>query len=331
MRDTARAALRDAEALMRSGRPGEALARLRASPPAAAFPSGPWHLLAGRALQHLDRHFEALQSYERALDADPALGLAWTLRGQLLRRSGRMADAATCFRHAIACGEDAEELRYFLSAVGVGAVPAASPPSYIRALFDDYAEGFSEHLVGTLRYRGHLVLTEPLPALQPGGFRSALDLGCGSGLCAPPLRAASARLAGVDLSPRMLDVARRGGLYDELHEAALADHLRATPARHDLVVCADVLTYVGDLVPVLDGLRRCVAAGGLVALSVETCEADAGYDLLPTLRYAHAEPYLRALADEHGFDVARAGRGDLREGVDGPIEGLFLHLRRRGD
>ena len=285
-------------------------------------------LAIGQTLQHLGRPVEALSAYEQALAIDEHLGTAWSLRGHLLRQAGRLADASVCFNRAIACGEDAASHRYFLGALGLGDLPAAAPPAFVQALFDEYADGFERDLVETLHYRGHLEVTAPLSALRPQGFEHALDLGCGSGLAAPLLRPLVRRLVGVDLSERMLARAEASGLYDELVQADLLTFLRGESQPRDLIVCCDVFIYIGNLKPVFDAVTRALAPGGVFGLSVEAGQADGGYDLLPTLRYTHSEPYLRRLAAEAGLQVARCVNGPLREGHGEPVDGSFMHLQR---
>jgi predicted TPR repeat methyltransferase len=285
-------------------------------------------LAIGQTLQHLGRPLEALEAYERALEANPRLGPGWTLRGHLLRQAGRLADASVCFNNAIGCGEDVASHLFFLGSLGLGALPESAPPGYVRELFDEYADGFEGDLVGALRYRGHELACAPLPQLHPARFASALDLGCGSGLAAPLLRPLAARLAGVDLSPRMVERAAATALYDELHVADAVAHLRAAGTRHDLVVACDVFIYVGDLAPLFDAVARVLGEGGVFAFTVEEGEAESGYDLLPTLRYTHSEAYLRDLARAHGLRVTRRERAPLREGRGEAIAGLAMHLQR---
>jgi predicted TPR repeat methyltransferase len=285
-------------------------------------------LALGQTLQHLRRPLEALEAYERALAIDPRLGTAWTLRGHLLRQAGRLADARVCFDNAIACGEDLASHRYFLGALGLGALPVSAPPAFVRALFDEYADRFDAELVDILRYRGHEQVCAPLAALHPAPFASTLDLGCGSGLAAPLLRPGTARLAGVDLAPRMIERAAATGLYDDLDVDEAVAHLHRTATRHDLVVACDVFIYLGDLGPVFDGVKRVLTGGGVFAFTVEEGHAEAGYDLLPTLRYTHSQAYLRGLAQGRGLRVARCERAPQREGHGEAIVGLTLHLQR---
>jgi predicted TPR repeat methyltransferase len=325
--DTAALHLERALLQNRLGRHADALASLKPLL-RQRTEDGQLHLLQGQTLQHLGRHDEAFLAYERALKFEPALGAAWSLRGHLLRRLGRLAEAGASFERAIAAGDDEAGNRYALSAIGVGPVPGASPPSYVRSLFDHYAESFDEHLVEVLRYRGHVAVVDGVISLARGPYRSALDLGCGSGLAAPLLRRLAQRIAGVDLSPRMIDLATRRALYDALAQSDLRAHLQSTPARHDLIVSCDVFIYIGELTPVFAGVQRVLQTGGVFGFSVEVCEAPGGcgFELQPSLRYAHSEPYLRQLAADHGLQVLRVERGPLREDRGQPIEGLFMYL-----
>ncbi|MBN8509132.1 MAG: F0F1 ATP synthase subunit gamma, partial [Burkholderiales bacterium] len=139
----------------------------------------------------------------------------------------------------------------------------------------------------------------------------------------------SGRIDGVDLSPPMLEQARRRGLYTALDAADLSEHLRRTPLRYDAVAAADVFIYVGALEPVFAGVARVLAPQGLFAFSVERADEADDFVLRPSLRYAHGERGLRALAGRHGFDVLAVEPGTIREDQRRPIDGLYLLLRKR--
>lgn len=287
----------------------------------------------GQTLQALGRHGEALASYRRAVALDEKLPLAWVNLGSLLREAGRPEEAAAAFRQAIRHGADTELVRYYLAAVDgdADAAPAQSPKTYVQSLFDSYAGDFDHHLVEVLGYRTHEMLVEHLRPLAPaGGFESALDLGCGTGLSGRLVRPFAARLAGVDLSRAMLDQAAAGGAYDALEQADIADHLRRTPpGQHDLVLATDVFIYLGDLAPTFEAARRAMRPGGVFCFTAEALDGALDFQLRPSLRYAHAERHLRGLADRQGFDVVHWLRRPLREEQRRPVDGFFAYLRRR--
>jgi predicted TPR repeat methyltransferase len=290
-----------------------------------------WLGLAQALQPQPHRAAAALQACDRALALAPGLHEAWTLRGDLLRGSGLGAQAVDAYRQALAQGGDAALHEWLLAALGAGRVPDGAPPAYVQRLFDQYAADFEAHLLGALAYRGHETLVRLLLAqAQPStGFASALDLGCGSGLCGPLLRPHAARLEGVDLSSDMLAQAGARGCYDQLVHGELLSHLQCRAAQLDLVLAADVFIYVGALDAVFAAVRRVTGAGALFAFSVERGVADGPeLQLRPSLRYAHSEPGLRRLAAAHGFEVLALQPGALRREQGQDIEGLYAVLRR---
>lgn len=321
---------------LQRARPQEALATVDAV--LRAEPDSTDALLhRGTALAQLGRLQEALATIERLLALDPQHTPAWSSKGSLLRELQRPAEAAQAFREAQRLGAEPDLHAYYLAAVSDGAPPATAPRTYVERLFDGYADAFDKHLVEQLHYDAPRQLVAGL--ITPGApagtrFASALDLGCGTGLCGTLLRPHADRLTGVDVSARMLARARALGVYDRLEQADIGEFLGRDDARHDLVLAADVFIYVGDLEPVFAGLRRALPRGRF-CFSVEVLAegidaAGAGYRLQRSLRYAHSMAYVEALAGRHGFEVIAMERGPLRQDQREAIEGLYVHLRREG-
>ena len=203
--------------------------------------------------------------------------------------------------------------------------PRALSGEYVQRLFDGYAGDFDRQLVEELRYDNHCRLVDVLVGIASGLGASALDLGCGAGLCGPLVRPMARGLAGVDLSPRMLEKGRALGVYDRLVLGDAVELLRSDDARHDLLVAADVFIYVGDLEPVF---AAAMMERGTFCFSVELCDDDAGFRLQPSLRYAHSQRYLLQLAARHGFEVLAIQRAAVREDRSQAVDGLCVCLRR---
>lgn len=284
----------------------------------------------GATLQALGRPLEALACFDELVARRPGMAMAWTQRGSLLKDLGRLPEAAASLRQALAQGGDPELNRYLLASIDTAAsgsgAPSAAPRAYVEGLFDHYAASFDEHLVSRLGYR----TPELLAALLPAGrrFVATLDLGCGTGLMAPLLRSRAEAIDGVDLSRQMLEKARSLGIYRELRHADLAEFLRLTDRRYDLVVAADVFVYVGALDAVFGGVARVLAPDGLFLFSVEEAGDDRELELRTTSRYAHGHAGLRRLATAHGLAEARVERSTLRHDQGQPIAGLCALLRR---
>jgi predicted TPR repeat methyltransferase len=131
------------------------------------------------------------------------------------------------------------------------------PPAYVRALFDQYAPKFEAALIDGLDYRGPSLLFKAVlaarhAARKPAFFKRAIDLGCGTGLVASAFASEVDHFVGLDLSPRMIEKARSGGLYAELEVADMLEGLRSRPhSSADIILAADAMVYVADLGPVL--------------------------------------------------------------------------------
>lgn len=212
-----------------------------------------------------------------------------------------------------------------------GGVPAAMAQAEVIALFDDMAPRFDALLVDALEYRVPERLRAAIAAAAPDRrFDAALDLGCGTGLTGVQLRPLVDVLDGVDLAPRMIEAARGKGVYDQLHQGELVEHLAETPVRHDLVVATDVLIYLGDLEPLFAGVRAVLAGGGLFACSIERHD---GVDvrLAPTGRYQHSRGYIERLAADHDLDVLAFEASEVRLEAGRFVPGwLFVLQAGRG-
>lgn len=282
-------------------------------------------LTLGQVHLRLGNVKSALQAFDRALQEDPACAPAWSDRGSLMRELQQFEEAARCFERALALGGDPELNGYYLASVRGGAAPATPPRRYVEALFDDYAPDFQSHAVGTLGYRGFEVLLKPL--VDSGRrFKHVLDLGCGTGLCGPLIAPRADIVDGVDVSSAMLEQARALGIYRELIHAELGGFLAATEARADLILAADVFIYVGDLASVFRSARRILEPGGCLAFTVELAKSGQDIELLPSLRYAHSEAYLRRLADETRFARVRVSEAPIRHDQAAPVMGLYVYL-----
>ena len=271
---------------------------------------------------------------EQSLELAPLFAPAHALLGRARAMLGQTEGAVAALRRALEVEpEDALGVRIDLARLGALPADQAIGAGYVRALFDDYAGTFDKHLVRNLVYRGpellHAAVRRARAAYgQKLWCERVLDLGCGTGLVAQAFAGASAAIEGVDLSPRMLAVARKTRLYDALHEGELLGFLGSRADRSaDLVVAADVFVYLAALVEVFGHVHRVLVPGGLFAFTVQAHEGK-GVILGADSRYAHGEPYLRGLAAQTGFSIAlfQAVSTRLDRGV--AVPGFLLVLER---
>lgn len=204
-----------------------------------------------------------------------------------------------------------------------------APRRYIRALFNEYAEEFDDHLLTGLSYNAPNLLRGIVGQRDQGTAPVVLDLGCGTGICGPLFAPFASELIGVDLSVEMLDHARRKGCYDQLIEADIIDFLKLYEDKFDICLAADVLVYFGDLRETFATLRRALVDGGLFAFTVEAADCD-NWDLKKTGRYAHSKKYLERIAQWAGFEIVETNYEMLRMHEDAPVAGHVWLLRKPG-
>lgn len=352
-----------AELLDAQGRGGEALPQYQRAVELEPDNAALW-LDLGACLQGLNRLDEAAAQYRQALALDPHLARAHNNLGAIHQARDELAAAADCYRAALAADPelveahrnyaavleatgqpeaalrhyqealrlkpDYTEVRYKLAALRGDATPETAPPEYIAGLFDQYAEDFDAHLTGALGYRTPQQLRALFDELAgAAGPVRVLDLGCGTGLSGLAFRDRAAFLAGVDLSPRMLDKARARDLYDSLQCGDVLEALAAETDTWELILAADVFVYLGDLAAVMRAATSALRPGGWLLFSVEQGEGR-DFVLGKAGRYAHAIEYLQRLADEAGLTVRAVRKTVLRQDFGQDVQGWLLALQKTG-
>lgn len=349
--------------LLESGRPEDAADAAQEA--VRAFPDHPaGHYNLAVTLLHLRRAAEAEEAAQQALELgldSPALHLclaqarlmqghhaaalesatrAQTLRedarshftmAQALQGLERKDEATLHFRRSLELDpEDSQGAAMFLAGLAASgeAAPQAVSQAYVRRLFNQYAGTYDAHLQQRLEYHGPELLARalaPLVETLPG--RRFLDLGCGTGLCAPWLRPWAEELVGVDLAENMVHKARQLGLYHYLVTAEACAFLEAETRPFHCIVAADVLVYVGALTRLLQAAAAIMPPQGVFAFTTELHRGE-GYCLGHKGRYSHSPAYVREQAAQAGFTVRSLEEAELRKEAGATVAGLVVLLRR---
>jgi predicted TPR repeat methyltransferase len=272
----------------------------------------------------------AAELFEQALERAPRWAAAWFALGEAREKLHEFDAAAQAFRMSLAADPaDAQGAAARLALMRRADALRALPQAYVARLFDDYAPRFDAHLTKILGHRAPALIADALSAAAPGRrFASALDLGSGTGLMGEALRGRIDHLTGVDLSAGMIAKARGRGVYDRLIVGDAAAMLTSEPpAAFDLIVAADSLVYIGDLAPLFGAAAIALASGGLFAFSIETCEGD-GFELEPTMRFAHSRSYVEAAAREAGIQPLLIRSASTRREAGSDAPGLICVFER---
>ena len=268
----------------------------------------------------------------QTVDLAPQFAAAWFALGAMRERLGDVGGAVAAFEQGHAADpEDAYGARLQLARLAGGEATPAMSTSYVRRLFDQYAQRYDTALTEQLAYRGPALLREAVAATmraagRPLRFGSALDLGCGTGLAGAAFRECVDRLVGVDLSTGMLAQAAAKRLYDRLATADLLGFLRneaASLATYHLVLAADVFVYVNDLAPIMAAISRVLAPDGVAAFTVET-HAGGNVTVLPTMRYAHGADHVRCALQGHGLRPVHQAKAAVRSEKGAPVDSMVV-------
>lgn len=174
--------------------------------------------------------------------------------------------------------------------------------AYNRLLFDTFAPTYEETLKN-INYR----VTDKIAELYTPLNGKILDLGCGTGLLGAKIKTKDNQLYGVDISPKMLELARAKNIYTELAEQDIMQYLQAPHPQFDCIVAADVFCYFGDLTNIFTLCNPCP-----LIFSAETDESVQTFELQANGRYKHNLNYLTTLLRNIGYEKVETTQTVLR-------------------
>lgn len=286
-----------------------------------------WHNL-GTALKNLGRYEEAGTAFLRVVELAPQRTEAHQDLCGALRRAGRTEEARAALRAWLQLEPANPVPQHLLASLGGDVMPLRASAGYLRQVFDRFAETFDQQLT-QMQYRGPELIAAALNEHlgPPRGALLILDAGCGTGLCGPALQPYARHLTGVDLSPRMLDQARRRQVYDHLEAADLTTYLNTHAASWDVIIACDTFIYFGELGTPLSAAAGALRRGGTLIFTVEhdaTGASIPGFRLNPTGRYSHAEDYLQRVLETTPLALRSLLPVTLRLEAGQPVAGLLV-------
>ena len=282
----------------------------------------------GNALGNLNRMEEALNAHYEAMRLAPSSADSYRHLGAMLYAVGRINEAADVYQRWLELFPSDPRAQHFVAACTGKSVPQRASDDYVRAEFQGFAATFDENLA-RLEYRAPQLIAEEIARIlgDPRPRLAVLDAGCGTGLCGPLLRPHAAFMAGVDLSPAMIELARKRSVYDALVVEELTTYLRRHEQASDLIASADTLVYFGELGEVTAAAARALRPGGVLVFTVERAlpdDAPSGYRINPHGRYSHTADYLSRTLAQAGFLEPTIREVQLRKEANQWVEGWLV-------
>ncbi|QJC27170.1 ubiquinone biosynthesis O-methyltransferase [Anaplasma platys] len=246
----------------------------------------------------------------------------------------RHEKALANFERALALDPNHKEARYYLNKITAPDIITAVPENVIKQHFNYTSEYFVEHWLIANNYRGH----EHVRALVMNFFGDRLgdllilDIGCGTGICGQFLRMRDIgyHIAGVDISRRMLDIARQCFVngkraYNELICVGAREFLKSNTQDYDVIVMTEFLHYYGDLKEILGQTSKALKPTGmLIGLLREG--RNQGYRFVKDGDFfCHSVNYLNATISELGLRMCYINRCYI---YGEKVEGLLFAVAR---
>ena len=315
-----------------------------------------------RKLQRGNRPELALECQRRAAEQAPGDAAQWFQLGLLAQMAKRREDTVAAYARYLELKPDDAYTRHRLHVLRGEPAPERVSNEGVAQEFDSFSALYDVNMRQKLKYeaperlqeklwqqmglssdtdhtaRNRVVRNEELRSGEAangkaGSGLAILDLGCGTGLNGMGLRPRAGYLAGIDLSPRMLALAKERGIYDLLEESEIVRWLEDQAGNghaaslFDLITACDCLEYFGDLMRVVQGVASRLRPGGWFGFTVERGESYP-HTLMETGRYTHHERHIREAASAFGLEVRLLEEGFLREEAGAPVTGLYAVLHK---
>jgi predicted TPR repeat methyltransferase len=292
----------------------------------AALPESYFNI--GVLMMYKERNKEAIEYFEHAISQDPNNINTYMNLGSIHLKQQNFTKAIENYEAALKINPDNNEVKYIIDALKNESSPDRAPDEYLENLFDQYADYYDEHLTKYLEYsvpqKLATLLCDELGSTQEQW--NIIDLGCGTGLSGQAFTSFAKELVGIDLSERMIESAKQKQIYQKLIIGEIDKELRQFD-NIDLILAADVFSYIGDLAPIFATSSNALKINGLLLFSVERSTTGT-YKLQQNMRYVHSKDYIESLSNQNHFELIRCNNTVLRKQQKQPVEGFLVLLKK---
>jgi len=282
----------------------------------------------GNCYREIKEFEDALKAYQHGLKIDPDHLPTNKNLAYVYHRLGDTDNAKTLYKHILHLEPGNKQASHMIAAI-TGEHGDQAPTGYIKEIFDNYSETFETDLVENLQYSVPAKLRSELdPSNQSiKSFYKCLDLGCGTGLAGVAFYDQCTHLTGIDISDKMIAKAKQKNIYDILEVAEVTSFLKTKRDEYDLVIAADILTYIGDLEPVFKAVTVATTIHALFCFSTEN-SVHPGFHLCSTGRFSHGKEYITDTANKYGWKPVKAVETNLRKEKAEWVEGTLFFMTR---
>jgi predicted TPR repeat methyltransferase len=279
-------------------------------------------------LQESGKNEAAFQCLKRVTELTPENPEAWHALGFAAQAAGRRKDAGRAFATYLESRPEDATIRHLLTALRDESPPPRASDECILQIFSEFSSHYDTKMRDSLSYQAPERLQDLIRSeIGDAAGLEILDIGCGTGLAGVGLKERAAHLAGIDLSPEMIEFARERGIYDRLEVAEITEWLDRTQGQFDLIVACDCLVYFGDLQRAASLAAKRLNPDGLLAFTTERGERYP-FHLTDSGRFTHHPDHIREVAANAGLFVARLEDGFLRTERGIEVTGLLALLRK---
>lgn len=255
---------------------------------------------------------QASKLYDIVLSKSPEHLATLNNYAYLCHKSADLKKAERLYKQLLLLNPSHEAAQHMLNSLA-GHSSDTAPLSYIETIFDNYAETFEESLLNDLSYQTPTELWKQYNILFHEDSRAdGLDLGCGTGLATEAFMPCCRNFTGVDISDKILKVADSKNIYTKLIKNDILSFLEQDESSYDLIVAADVFTYMGNLEPLFKACFKQSRINGVLCFSVENTGEDS-FTLKETGRFGHSLSYIEKLCKQTGWTILTAHNSKLRQ------------------
>ena len=134
--------------------------------------------------------------------------------------------------------------------------------------YDDWASTYDADLVDDLGYVAHVDAGNVFMEIIQDRALKILDVACGTGLAGQYLRLHNyTRIDGVDLSGKMLEIARGRGIYQNLMQHDFTKPM-SLESCYDALLCVGMFAYAVPKISDMHNVVNCVKPGGTCVITI---------------------------------------------------------------